>query len=453
MKTIFTIARVKDESDIIESFCRYNLTYCDGMMIYDNGSFDNTKEIIQNMMDEGLPIYWAHDALEKYPGRQLRVAMSMIAFDEHSADLIVPLDADEFLCHVDGINPRKALEAMCENIEYHALWRTYVYEKEPDISLGFMPNNFTHYRNPVMESPEKYDRHKKVIVSRYLLTEKQARFIEGAHFLVYPDEHRNTGNIELNDKIVFAHFPIRSKSHIMRKVIPNWIHKWSLSERSSRDILDVLQLGVLFNHLKRAGEAPAEELQRYSLEYALFADFDMRKNGHIFYSREDIDNLKNDLGSNLTVAGALNTSFCSDKLSLRYTDFREDNKAFIRAVLKEVDDAVMNLSSESNERAQRILELTHITDELTHQIDSLMHQNDALTQQRDALVEQNGELTHQRDTLTHQRDDLVQHNYALTQHRDELELQITNIYNSNTWKIGKRLQRMFRFFVPQKRKE
>ena len=163
MKKIFVITNVKNESDIIESFCRYNLTYCDGMLIYENNrSTDNTREIIQNLIDEGLPVFFADD-VEVVRYVAAKNAIAKLAMDEYGADLVIPLDGDEFLTHADGDNPRETLEVLDESIEYHVQWRTYVYENDPDIDLGFLPNNFKNYRNPLL------DINKKAILSRWLL--------------------------------------------------------------------------------------------------------------------------------------------------------------------------------------------------------------------------------------------------------------------------------------------
>jgi len=144
------------------------------------------------------------------------------AIEEYDADLIVPLDADEFLYHIDGKNPREVLEELKEYIEYQIPWRTYVYEKEPDIELGFMPNNFTHYRNPSL------DCYCKTLVSKLLIKEKLADFAAGCHSLKYPKEYQGPVNIEKPTKLVYAHFPLRSKAQLMNKVIPNWIYKWKV---------------------------------------------------------------------------------------------------------------------------------------------------------------------------------------------------------------------------------
>ena len=209
MKKIIIISQVRNEDGIIESFCRYNLSYSDGLLIQDNHSSDNTKEIIQKLINEGLPIHWINDVRGKNN-------IARKAIGEYEAELIIPLDADEFLYHTDGINPREILESLREDVEYHVLWRTYVYEKEPDIKLGFMPNNFSNYRNPVIENIHGYSG--KSFITRYLMQEKKAKFGTTAHYLMYHKENKGTINIDNPEKLVCARFPIRSKNQIIRKL-------------------------------------------------------------------------------------------------------------------------------------------------------------------------------------------------------------------------------------------
>jgi len=345
MKKIFIVSRAKNESDIIESFCRYNLSYCDGMIINDNKSDDNTLEILLKLMNEGLPIHLTQEASQ--------IKKANIAIDEYSADLVVPLDADEFLYHVDGTNPREALEELKEDVEYQAIWRTYVYENEPDIKLGFMPNNFSHYRNPEMENPDIYIRHKKTIASKYLIKEKFASFVAGAHFLEYPEEYEDSIKTEIHQKLVFAHFPIRSKNQVMKKGILNWINRNSEENCMPRYMLDAFQLGILFNEIKASGELPNEKIKQYSIEYAMQLDSSTRNEIHIT-NREELDKIKKELGNNILINGKMDINYYYEKLKLYYTDYSADNKLFIRSLLNEVDKTITILSSRAADKSNEL---------------------------------------------------------------------------------------------------
>jgi len=344
MKKIFIIAQVKNEADIIESFCRYNLTYSDGMLIRDNGSNDNTKKIIQSLINEGLPIYWSDDVFAKYPGMKNKDAYAKKAIDEYGVDLIIPLDADEFLYHTDGINPRETLESLSEDVEYQIPWRTYVYEKEPDIKLGFMPNNFTQYRNPVLEEVQGHAG--KTFISRYLIQEKNAQFVVGAHWLVYPEENKNTIIIENPKKLVCAHFPIRNKKQLMKKIIPNWIYHWHKSSGFPYHFFNGLhQLGLLFKELEDNGELSQERMKDYCIEYSLYNPVNNLSKGNF-------EKIKKELGDNLLINDKLKLSFCANKLILHYTKYEKDNKSFIRAITTQIDKTVVYLATEIDDKSK-----------------------------------------------------------------------------------------------------
>ena len=211
------MARAKNESDIIESFIRYNLSYSDGIIIWERGSTDNTKEIIQKLVAEGLPIYLEDEpAIVAAPfingEDDIRDIMAQVAINEHDADIILPLDADEFLYHVDGSSPCETLECLPEHIEHQVQWRTYLYEKEPDRSMGFLPNNFNKYRNPKMENETVSG---TTIVSRWLIDNKQVHINPGAHDLSWM--HHQEREMEISTSLVCAHFPIRSRMQALQK--------------------------------------------------------------------------------------------------------------------------------------------------------------------------------------------------------------------------------------------
>jgi len=346
MKKIIIFARVKNEDDIIESFCRYNLTYCDCMLIMDDGSDDNTIEIIQSLINEGLPIKLIQlQDRAIYDIEKFNVNMVNIALNEYGADLIIPLDADEFLYHTDGINPRETLEALKEDIEYQIPWRTYVYEKEPDIKLGFMPNNFTFYRNPELEKVQGHAG--TTFISKCLANKKFARLCGGSHWLNYPEDNIGSVKIENPEKLVCAHFPVRRKMQIIKKVIPFWISKWGMNDRVPRDMLDTHQLGLFFNEIREKGDISLEKMKQYSIEYSL-------RNAVNKLTKGELEKIEINLGNELIINSQINISFCKDKLKLRYTNYNENNIIFMKSMLKETDNTIMFLNNESGERAVEI---------------------------------------------------------------------------------------------------
>jgi len=376
-----------------ESFLRYNLTFCDGILICEVGrSFDNTTDIIQSLINEGLAIHWAdidRNELERLASHNdVRPPLAQIAIDKFGADLVLPLDADEFLYHTGGMNPRDTLEALREDVEYQVLWRTYVYQEEPDYK-HFMPDNFTHYRNPVLEH------HRKALAHKRLFVDKGAAYTAGAHALSYPEDHKGATAIEYPPGLLYAHFPLRSKPQLMTKVILNHIRKWSDPSIIKRG--EGFQLGKIYAHLKEHGQISADDMTRQSIEYGVT---DNRL-------RETLSKAE----GQILIEGRMDVSFCADKLGLRYTDYRLYKDVFLKAMLIEVESTLKLLSSKIEEKDESARQ----NDELTPQIDILLQQIRALTVQSDALTQQ-----------------------------------IADIYDSKTWKTGKLLQRVFRFFVPPK---
>lgn len=371
MKRIYAITIVKNEGDIIESFLRYNLTYLDGILVYEgNSSFDNTADILKKMIAEGLNIHMACDladlksltSIKSYD--DLRKAMAKRAVDNFEADLIIPLDADEFLCHTAGINPREALEALQGDTEYRIPWRTYAYQSDPENYQEFLPIHFSHYRNPQLETISK------ALVSRFILEVMSISFTPGCHHLVYPGGRLKKLPVETPAVLRYNHFPIRSRQQLFTKTIINRIHKWktqsyNISEKG-------FQIGLLYNNLKDNGEISIENMKLHSIKYSVH--------------EEHYQKVKSSIKDALLIEGSMDVSYCTDSLVLRYTDYNVNDRAFIRGLLTEIDSTVTYLL---NER--------------------------------------------------HGKDEI-----------DVLNAKIEEIYNSNTWKAGSFIKKIYRLLNPFK---
>lgn len=89
--------QLTNEADIIESFVRYHCNIFDGMIIRDNCSSDNTLKILKHLKAEGKPIYILHDPSIEFTQSKKMTELLYCTIDNHNSDIIVPLDADEFL--------------------------------------------------------------------------------------------------------------------------------------------------------------------------------------------------------------------------------------------------------------------------------------------------------------------------------------------------------------------
>lgn len=99
---------VNNESEIIESFIRYNYNFVDEMVIVDNGCTDSTIRLVRNLIKEGYKITVFDESLEAYNQFRLDNKYLTKIIGEMSPDIIVPLDADEFLA--GDSNPRILME-------------------------------------------------------------------------------------------------------------------------------------------------------------------------------------------------------------------------------------------------------------------------------------------------------------------------------------------------------
>ena len=111
---IVSMTMVGNERDIIESFVRYNSNFVDEMLLIVSNSIDNTLQIINNLIVEGYKIILRDDSIFLYEQRYVENKYMKFLARYDDIDLIVPLDADEFLAGSD--NPRSILESL--SMEY-----------------------------------------------------------------------------------------------------------------------------------------------------------------------------------------------------------------------------------------------------------------------------------------------------------------------------------------------
>jgi hypothetical protein len=301
---IYTVSHVHNESDIIESLCRYYTSFCDGMLIFDNSSRDNTKDIILRLKTEGLPVHLVNECdINNRARLGLTSAMARLAVDRFGADLIFPADADEFLFCAGGGNPRAVLETLDPTVEYHIPWRTFVFTQTPDDNSVFLPSYFTWRRKD--EILPTY----KAIASRDLIRRYNCHFAYSAHYL------RTKPQVAAKDlsSLAFAHYPLRGVYHAMSKII---LGEFSMSMIVDRNPGTGSQYTLGLEYIKEHGELTEDDVKRLSTEYAIPPAL---------------------LTEPVQLAeDSLDISFAGDKLRLRYTDYARDRDNFFRTVFPEM---------------------------------------------------------------------------------------------------------------------
>jgi hypothetical protein len=207
---ILSISWVRNEADIIEDFVRHHTGFLDRMIIMDNASTDATPQILQSLIDEGLPIEIRHsDSTIHNQGEHLTALMHELQSDKNDR-WILPLDADEFLLSSIG-SVVNALHHLPTDAVVLLPWKTYVPTPMDDESGVSILKRMQHRR-----SEERPQYRKILIPSKY--QGDAYRIPLGSHSL----ESTLPIPIHLSNDLFLAHFPVRSPEHIQRKVIENW---------------------------------------------------------------------------------------------------------------------------------------------------------------------------------------------------------------------------------------
>jgi Glycosyl transferase family 2 len=258
--------------DIIESSIRYNLNILDGMIILDNGSTDNTLTILKNLKEEGLPVFYFEDVDSKFEQDKKMTQLLKMAVDEFNADIIVTLDADEFITSNNLGNPRKILEKLESPNYYLVKWKIYIPDFRENIHNKFIPSQITYVRD------EKLETFYKVIIPKELVKEYNVKISFGNHDLIYDQEYGNLINNVYKSDLCISHFPIRSKEQTLSKIVVGWINL-PLEIRMGHFKGSMFHWYKIFEWIKEFGEIKDEDVIKFAKLFAL-ENKDIKVNVH-----------------------------------------------------------------------------------------------------------------------------------------------------------------------------
>jgi hypothetical protein len=170
---------VKNEEDIIECFIRYCCLFASRVIVLDNFSTDRTRTILQLLVNEGLPVIILEDQEPGYFQAEKTSRLIQLAIDKYGAELIIPLDADEFLVSAQGNDsPLEILESLCREKIYYVRWRTYIPHSDDDMSDACIPRRI-NYARPVSSGDMS-----KVIITSHLWKAYELQLTFGNHDVV-----------------------------------------------------------------------------------------------------------------------------------------------------------------------------------------------------------------------------------------------------------------------------
>jgi glycosyltransferase involved in cell wall biosynthesis len=215
---LVAVSIVKNEADVIEVFIRHTSTWVDHHLIFDHDSTDGTREILEALRQEGVPItLYTDNALANL--QQIRSNyLSRLAALSFGADWILPLDADEILVGPD----RKSLEACLRESgsEYpYSLRLLNYYPTAEDNSSEMNPIHRLRYCQTVPSHT------KKIMIPGPLVHTEHVTAGKGSHAL-----YRGTKLIPDNplpEDYCLAHLALRSPQHQVLRVVLAELQKLS----------------------------------------------------------------------------------------------------------------------------------------------------------------------------------------------------------------------------------
>lgn len=317
-KKIFSISMVKNEMDIIESFVRYNVNYLDGMILLDNFSTDKTLEILQSLKNEGLPIFVIEDDTMDFDKVKKINNLLHRAVDEFNADIVVPLDADEFLLSSNGGNPRKYLETLESPNYYVAKWKVYVPDFSKNTDEKFIPRRITLARD---DTTRDWHTNYKVIIPRELVKQYGIQLTRGSHSIVIPQEHQELLKRVVNPDLRIAHFPIRSKEQTVSKVTVGWLNAISSVEKKPNDSFHWKRI---FNQLKKQEDIDEEDVIGIAKEFSC----------------------ENDHSEKILMEDPMDLSFCNN-IDITYTDQKINPMSNLLEVCESVSQSCVDAKKDN----------------------------------------------------------------------------------------------------------
>jgi len=331
---------VKNEMDIIESFVRYHVNIFDGMIFLDNASTDKTVNILNHLKNEGLAISIFEDDDGVFNFTQKINQTLLIAVEQFKADIIVPLDADEFLVSSNKGNPRKILEKIDYPTFSRVKWKTYVPTFDKNKNKKFIPSQITFARE---DSVEMYY---KAILPRELVENYNVELVNGSHDLTFKKRYEDSIERVYNTDLRLAHYPIRSKEQTLSKIVVGWINELNRLDRNEGENFHWQKI---FDKIKKDEKIDNEDVVNFAKEFAL-----KDENLKINITEDPID---------LTFCSDLKIVYTKDRvkpisnllerfeiLSRAHTKFKRESIVNEQNLKDEINDLSNDLSEIHNEK-------------------------------------------------------------------------------------------------------
>lgn len=220
-RCLIGVSVVKNEADIIEANIRHNLGFLDRIVVFDHDSCDATRRILDALAAEGLPITLLARRSDRHEfgfwQGEFMSALAKLAFEQHGADYVFPVDADEFIDAPSREAIETALDA-CPNEVVNIEWRTYV--PGLDDALGAHPLESLRWRIETAAPSLP-----KIVVSRRVMSRD---WLIGRGNHAFCNRAGNALSIHQAaavEGLRLAHLPFRSPQQLTAKVLVGWLSR------------------------------------------------------------------------------------------------------------------------------------------------------------------------------------------------------------------------------------
>lgn len=255
---IATVMMVKNEEDIIESSIRHACKISDEVYVCDHMSIDKTREILESLKSEGLPVRISTHSSSRQEQVEVLNQLTNQAI-ENGADIVIPLDADEFIIMTGGKNSedlRKFLQTLDLDKIYRLVWISCLFV-EPDKDL----DKYALAR-PSLRSvgSSVFDPNPKLIAGVGAL--KKYDLDISVHYCVKKSNGEQFQHHETLENVVNWHYRFRNKNQFISKEMTAFIKRtqtatkysvWLLLNDSLKkflaggeyDVQDIFRLGIV----------------------------------------------------------------------------------------------------------------------------------------------------------------------------------------------------------------
>jgi len=217
---LVAVCRVRNEVDIIEAFVRHHCAHFHKLIILDDGSTDQTQQVLRALQSEGLPLVVLSERAIAYEQSRYMTQLMRLAVDQFGADLVAPLDADEFIEPPEGLTLAEALAGREPQL-FSLSWNNFVWTSES----GKHPEP-----NPVMRLrlrlPPRADCTKLLVPAR--LVDDRVQLVQGNHELLQAGKPLQTVPL---DSVRLGHFPIRDPLQYAGKIAIGYLKYAAMAER------------------------------------------------------------------------------------------------------------------------------------------------------------------------------------------------------------------------------